>query len=775
MADSSTTFAAWVKSIHTTNGLISLALCQYKANGPIIVTLAQIAGQLGVPKTTLRDRIKALMDSTGGKNVMATEEDPDVLKKLKDLGAISNKAQSTTVVKLKTVIQAMEVHLPREVVQALAIVAEDRPPTRISLDRMKGMRVPKVKTGESNPKRSDLGAGQIGQMTRTALKGMVPKSPGSENKMRPPALQSPGSEVRVSHLLPPREATRERLIRMSDLAGAHSFPASRRGGEEVSAAAAGGGGSGLLVRRKPFKVAAGQGEYYCFYRVCIISNPASLCIYEGISQGPLGVRRTVLPIVYAPQDGPRRVIKARTVREKSGAPSLSAIYGQPFPTSLDSTVLHIAEMGELYGLKKDQVTPELAEEIEAFRFWSMAPVQLDRPGEYVRAVQTSTFDGQRDCLKGYFGFIYNYCDRELDQIGIRAYEEPTTFVSFVSFLKARGCHKAQLVKHISLAKKVNTYIASAHGDGPEDADGRYHHTKLQTCLSTLESQISMHMKDPVQRPIPDWEDIHAWVDRLGEGAKAAVRMDIPYGPLSTYSAIAVQAAVVTMLVTGRYTGAPCRISTIKSVIHPDFVGRVGACRDPDCLNRKACPGNHFIVLPASETEKKRVKFEIPHHKNDRHLGMAGAPIEFILPSASLLNKLLIIHIEQGHGRIINMTRMVEPHLFVDSKGRGMNMTKGRFSAYWKNIMSNTVKPSELAYFPPSLARKSFVEWYTAETGALPYLWDGAADIMGNSVGQWLKTYNPSFKKRRMQDQIDGWFAMSGGNPADDDGDSDLDI
>ena len=101
MADSSTTFAAWVKTINTTKdyGLISFALCQYKANGPIIVTLAQIAEQLRVPKTTLRDRIRALMDSTGVKNVMATEEDPDVLKKLKDLGAISNKAQSTTVVK----------------------------------------------------------------------------------------------------------------------------------------------------------------------------------------------------------------------------------------------------------------------------------------------------------------------------------------------------------------------------------------------------------------------------------------------------------------------------------------------------------------------------------------------------------------------------------------------------------------------------------------------------------------------------------------------------
>ena len=446
---------------------------------------------------------------------------------------------------------------------------------------------------------------------------------------------------------------------------------------------------------------------------------------------------------------------------------MTVVYAQPFPTQLDSTVLHIAEMNELYGLKKDQVPDELKEEIEAFRQWSTAPVQLDRPGEYVRAIQTSTFDVQRDCLKGYFGFIYNYCDRELDAISIRAYEEAGTFVSFVSFLKARGCQKAQLTKHIGLAKKVNWYIASALGDGPEDAMGRQHHAKLQTCYGTLESQISMHMKDPEKRELPEWEDIHDWVDRLGEGAKCAVRNDIDYGPLSTMAAISVQAAIVAMLVTGRHTGAPCRLSTIKSVIHPGYVGRVGACRDPDCLSKKTCPGNHFIILPEDERDKKRIQFKLPHHKNDREQGMAGAPIEFVLPSACLLNKLLVIHIEHGHNKIVSMTRTVEPHLFVDSKGRGMNAVKGRFTAYWKQIMVNTADPSVLRHFAPSVARKSFVEWYTAETGSLPFLWDGAADIMGNSVGQWLKTYNPSFKRRRMQDHIDGWFGTMGGGEDED--------
>ena len=62
-------------------------------------------------------------------------------------------------------------------------------------------------------------------------------------------------------------------------------------------------------------------------------------------------------------------------------------------------------------------------------------------------------------------------------------------------------------------------------------------------------------------------------------------------------------------------------------------------------------------------------------------------------------------------------------------------------------------PQDLVRFPPSLARKSFVEWYTLEYGEEPEMWDGAADIMGNSVRKWREVYNVSHKKRRMQKTV----------------------
>ena len=63
-------------------------------------------------------------------------------------------------------------------------------------------------------------------------------------------------------------------------------------------------------------------------------------------------------------------------------------------------------------------------------------------------------------------------------------------------------------------------------------------------------------------------------------------------------------------------------------------------------------------------------------------------------------------------------------------------------------------PADIARFPPSLARKSFVEWYTLEYGDEPEMWDGAADIMGNSTRKWREVYNVSAKKRRMQTTVD---------------------
>ena len=124
---------------------------------------------------------------------------------------------------------------------------------------------------------------------------------------------------------------------------------------------------------------------------------------------------------------------------------------------------------------------------------------------------------------------------------------------------------------------------------------------------------------------------------------------------------------------------PCRISIIRTAVHPRFAGEV-VCVDPDCSNPDHCMGNHWSIhectpgseaiedgedawdyaeceeahargeggdlaqdIPAPDTRK--IKLSAPHHKND-HRGFD--PISFTYQSG-ILSELMCAHIEEGHG------------------------------------------------------------------------------------------------------------------------------
>ena len=58
--------------------------------------------------------------------------------------------------------------------------------------------------------------------------------------------------------------------------------------------------------------------------------------------------------------------------------------------------------------------------------------------------------------------------------------------------------------------------------------------------------------------------------------------------------------------------------------------------------------------------------------------------------------------------------------------------------------------TSIPYFPPSLARTSFVDAYTDEFGVEPSFWDGAATVMGNTVKMWNEQYNPKKRGREAE-------------------------
>ena len=453
------------------------------------------------------------------------------------------------------------------------------------------------------------------------------------------------------------------------------------------------------------------------------------------------------------------------------------------PTTIPEVHLSVVQMKEKYGLPRDAMDADIEQEVEAFKSWSRNPFQLNRSGPYAKPIQTETWDSAFNVIRGYLGYVELY-----HKAGtfMEAYSDADTFIRFVAYLRARGVRKGFINAHIKVAKKVNRYLDATMSRTDEDMK---EYSAFHEWLVTLDNQINSNMPDSAPRkPIPDCTVLHAWVDRLAEGARQSILADRPRR-ISLSTANNIQAAVIAMFVTGRHTAAPCRLSSIKSVIHPSFVGKLGACHDPDCQSPSTCPGNRFEVRTEIRTQQvaeegcletdnvemdndhplesprvslerqvaeRRVKFIIPHHKNERHNSAAGEGIAYDLPAQpNPLTKLLLIHMDEGRSVILEQSTatMSTPYLFLTFQGRPLGHAKSTFTTYWRQVMDKTA-PADIARFPPSLARKSFVEWYTLEYGDEPEMWDGAADIMGNSTRKWREVYNVSAKKRRMQTTVD---------------------
>ena len=101
-------------------------------------------------------------------------------------------------------------------------------------------------------------------------------------------------------------------------------------------------------------------------------------------------------------------------------------------------------------------------------------------------------------------------------------------------------------------------------------------------------------------------------------------------------------------------------------------------------------------------KEQRVVIYVVHHKTERN----SHPIKIVLPKG-LLSDMLVWWINTGWQIIKNGKN--SPALFKSSYG--FAFTDCTFTQYWKKIMKSA--PPSLPYFPPNMARTSFVESYTA--------------------------------------------------------------
>lgn len=249
--------------------------------------------------------------------------------------------------------------------------------------------------------------------------------------------------------------------------------------------------------------------------------------------------------------------------------------------------------------------------------------------------------------------------------------------------------------------------------------------RMATWLKTLYTQICNTIAAPIKEA-PPLDLIWEWTESITEGAVPYLSHTFshPFAPsssspstsphLTKEGAIQCQAGIITRIVSGT-DAPPCRLSIIKTLVHPSKVS-IGGCLDPDCLLRD-CKGNRMELVGGGATAgggsnssiitPTSVRIIAPHHKTEALMQNQG-PLDITLPPGRPLTDMLVHWIQHGWHCLVSSTHSSTSSLFLSSVGRPFTDTT--FWQYWMKLLQD--RPVGLSLFPPNLARTSFVEAFT---------------------------------------------------------------
>ena len=374
-------------------------------------------------------------------------------------------------------------------------------------------------------------------------------------------------------------------------------------------------------------------------------------------------------------------------------------------------------------------------------------------------------------MRAFCGYITMYFHNDLPSSAtIDFYKDPHHIASFVAYLRGRGVQKGAIIKHISLAMKVNFYLN--YLSSSNNLHNFAHYSQMDEWFTTImDRQFNQVMPPP--KPFStkhniDGDLVLRWAIELGSNAIHLVDKDMLTndGLLTHTTCMWVQRALIASLVVGAHI-PPCRLNLLKTWNHPHLVDML-KCTDEGCRMGKECLGNYLSIVPFSGGEEEwedeeeeewpffdygavSIKSVVVHGKTDRR--GTGCALEYTLPRGDI-TKLLLAHITQGHA-ILTLEKDPPPiRFFVSNAGNAFN--DSTFDHYWENLLQKCPISIQMGvpHFPQGSARRMFVEEYTSARGVEPDMWDGAALIMGNSTKTWEKIYNPSRKHRLAQGSVD---------------------
>lgn len=275
---------------------------------------------------------------------------------------------------------------------------------------------------------------------------------------------------------------------------------------------------------------------------------------------------------------------------------------------------------------------------------------MDRPAQYSKAVQSTTYCKQFDCIRAYLGYVHRYENVSLAALSIENYHNPQHIANFLGYLLARTVGGAHTIKHVSLARKINSYLARSTSAASSRSATGQNAAQMDAWLHTLENQITQVTPKPDKSNLPSAEAVFAWVHEVVKSALETAEFEVMNGGLTPAGARQVQDAVILGIGIG-VEAPPCRLSIVKSAVHPKYHGKV-RCPDKDCRHPDTCGGNTWKVTSAEEdADGAEIQLVAPHHKNDAR---GFESIMYTYAKGSVFAKLFFLHIDKGHQLLTSM-------------------------------------------------------------------------------------------------------------------------
>jgi len=194
--------------------------------------------------------------------------------------------------------------------------------------------------------------------------------------------------------------------------------------------------------------------------------------------------------------------------------------GVHFPNTLPPCAMHRATLAQPYSLCAQNMPPTVKGDIQAYTTWCMSSINIGRGTLYAMPVQQSTMECNIECIKGFLGFL-SLRKNVTITAGLILYWNPILVAHFIAFLMARGVGRGQIMKHLSVSKKINQFYRSSSTMQCEID----HSIKLEEWLATLERQASLVTNTPIKDSSRyDVSKIRQWIHHLKKEATEAIQL-----------------------------------------------------------------------------------------------------------------------------------------------------------------------------------------------------------------------------------------------------------